>query len=1056
MSLDDIRTHGSSLAASVFLFALIASSGARAGYNVLRFEHLSIDDGLSESAVTRVIQDRSGFLWFGTQDGLNRYDGHNLHVFRNDPADTNSLSDSYITALLEDNRGNIWVGTNSGGLDRFNPQSQTFSHFGAALRREESPGIRAVTSIVEDFAHYLWIGRVGRGVSRIDPLRSSFRSYMHHAADSRSLSDDKVWALYVDHAGSLWVATYDGMNRYNAAQDDFETYNVSVSGSGRPGCTFTAIGESPDGSLLCAQWGVGIWRFDRLQNRFVPWQLPVPADNSGAERMVWCFAVDRSQDLWIGTHSAGLLRVHRGSTQRFVHESDDANSLSANQVVSLFVDVGGSLWIGTVGGGVNRYSAGYRGFAHYRHSASDTNTIAANQIWSFLEDRSGDVWIGTMGGGVDRIEKTSGRVLHYPVGLPGGKGLTSTMIVALCEDRDGSIWLGTKDAGVFHFIRNSGQWVHYQSIRNDSTTIGSNAVNSVYLDGSGTLWAGTFYGGLSRFDRNTGHFTRFVNNPADPGTLADNTVFPILESRRGGLWVGMLGGGLDKFQNGRFIHYRCDSSDSRSLSNDGILSLFEDHAGVLWIGTMGGGLDRFDEGTGTFTHFTEKEGLPNSTIYGILEDDHGNLWLSTNKGIARFDVRQGVVCSYTVNDGLQSNEFNAGAYLRLHTGEMLFGGLNGFNRFHPDSVRDNRVKPPVVLTAFSVLGSRERFQSELSTLSEIRLSYAQNFFSCEFAALDYANPGRNQYAYMLEGFDKAWVRSGNGHIATYTNVDPGHYTFRVAAANNDGIWNWEGPAINIVVVPPVWATWWAKVLYVLTVAGGAIGFVRIRSLSHARAMHEKEMKIHEKEMHEQQISNSLREKEVLLKEIHHRVKNNMQVITSLLNLQAYQTEDPSIRALFRETQDRVRSMALVHEKLYRSEDMASIDFGEYLKSLTTQLMRSNYRPGITATVDADRVLLEINIAIPCGLIVNELVSNALKHAFEGREQGTVVVTLKRRTGETVELRVQDDGVGFPPGVDIQTLTSMGMNIINTLTSQIFGTVTMERAQGTAFLITFPG
>ncbi len=1036
----------------LFLILLPASSGAQK--SVLRFEHITTANGLSENAVPKVIQDRRGFMWFGTQEGLDRYDGHVMREFRHDPSDSSSLADSYVSALAEDASGYIWIGTNGGSLDRFDPRSETFVHFAPALLHGETGERRPLSAITEDSARHIWFGRVGKGLSCFDPAKGTLRTYTNSPSDPRSLSDNNVWAVYVDRAGALWAGTYDGMNRYDPARDDFERYGCSDEGTHGRGNTFTAVFETSGGTLLCAQWGAGLLAFDRTLRRLVPWSLPGTSDSAVGPLSVWCIGEDPSHVLWIGTSGTGLLRNDGRTTRQSLNEPDDPNSLSQDIVLSLCIDRGGTVWLGTTGGGVNRYSSGYRGFAHYRHSASNAQTIGDNDVWTFYEDRSGNIWVGTSGGGLDRIEKRGGFVRHYRAG--DGGGLPSDNIGSICEDPDGTLWLGTKDAGVVNFDWRRNRSTAYRSIRFDSSTIGSNAVNSVHVDASGTFWAGTYYGGLSRFDRGTRKFRRFLNDPSDPGSIGDNTVFPLLDSRRGGMWVGLMGGGLDRMRDGAFTHFRHDPGNPRSLSDDRVLCLYEDRTGTLWVGTMGGGLNRFDDASGTFTRFSEQEGLPNSTVYGILEDDRGRLWLSTNRGVARFTIATGEVRSFTESDGLQSNEFNAGAYLRLRDGEFLFGGINGFNRFFPDSVRDNDAIPRVALTSFTVLGSPARFRGEIAALPEIRLTHAQNFFSIEFAALDYANPRGNSYAYMIEGFDRTWIPCGNEHVATYTNVDPGEYTFRVAAANNDGVWNREGAALRIVIVPPFWQTWWADALYVIALAGGVFGFVRFRTVKHTRALREKEARLLAQEEHEKTITSSLREKEVLLKEVHHRVKNNLQVISSLLNIQAYQTGDQSVRRLFRETQDRVRSMALVHEKLYRSADMANIDFGEYLTTVTSELMRSAYRAGITCTVHAESMFLGVDIAIPCGLIVNELVSNALKHAFRDRDRGEVIVTLRRADRETLEMTVADDGVGFPPGVDIQALTSMGMNLVVTLTGQIAGRVALDRSHGTKIVVAFPG
>ena len=1056
----------------VVVAAFLGSIPARGQENVIRFDHLSADDGLSEGLVTRIIQDRQSFMWFGTQDGLNRYDGHTFVVFRTDQADTNSLADSYVSALFEDSRGTLWIGTNGGGIDRYNRESGTFAHFGGLLSGGTPSEKVPVSSIAEDSVHQLWIGRVGGGLSRLDPLTGICRNFKHDSADTCSLSNDDVWSLHIDRTGVLWVGTRDGLNTYDPGRDHFMCYQIGPDRHRSVPTSFIDITEDASGTLLCSAWGKGLYALDRQQMMLVRWQSPAWSDLSPVNMKIWCMAAERSGSLWIGTYSSGLLKHDGKTTKQFVHEQDNANSLSTNEVTSLCIDRTGNLWVGTDGGGVNKYSSGYRGFAHYRHFASNPNTLGGENVWGIIEDRQGDLWVSMDGAGLDRFELKTNHVAHYRTGLRGSEGLTSDKIVALCEDRDGFIWSGTRDAGLFRLDKKTGRFTQFKFIRDDPATVGADVVNSIYEDSGGTLWIGTYYGGLSTFDKRTGRFTRHHHDAGNARSLGDNTVYPILESRRGGMWIGLLGGGLDRFNNGEFTHYRSDPLNPKSLSNDRVLSLFEDRSGFLWVGTMGGGLNRLDPESGMFMRFTEKEGLPNSTIYGILDDDKGNLWLSTNKGIAKFDALRWTVRSYDVHDGLQANEFTAGACLKTRAGEMLFGGFNGFNRFHPDSVRDNKSMPPVVLTSFAVLGAPARRYGDLLCLPEIRLSHNENFFSFEFAALDYTNPSRNEYAYMIEGFDKDWVRSGSGHTATYTNVEPGEYVFRVAGSNNDGVWNWEGAKIKVTIVPPPWKAWWAYALYGVLAIAGVFTYVRAKTGRQKRALAEQKKKLDEQDRQlererlvsdslrraDEQISASLKEKEVLLKEIHHRVKNNMQVISSLLNLQAHQIEDEEIRNLFKESRDRVRSMALIHEKLYRSASLSLVDFSVYTRDLTLQLCRTYSIENITVDMEMDSVSLTVDKAIPCGLIINELVTNSLKYAFPHGVRGdappVICVGLHSTPDKGYILSVRDNGVGLPEGFDIHRPTSLGLQLVNTLAEQLRGTLSVEHGKGTCVKVAF--
>jgi ligand-binding sensor domain-containing protein/two-component sensor histidine kinase len=1054
----------------VLAVSLICCALAPAQPTVLHFDHISIEDGLSESTVGRILQDRHGYMWFGTQDGLNQYDGHLLTIFRNDPTDSNSLSDSYVTALCEDYAGDFWIGTNSGGIEKFERSTRTFSHFGP-VSRELLHGEYAVHCIVADSAGHLWAGTFGGGILCRDPHTLRWKSYCHSNLPG-SLSNNNVWAMYIDRSGVLWIGTFDGLDRYNAREDRFETFRVPSVRRGVPGNNFNAITEDASGTLWIASWGYGIVRFDPRRQELRRWLPPVSEDGGVLPNKIWTLTFDLSGCLWIGTRSSGLWRYNGASLKQFTHEPDNAVSLSTDEVMSLHADRSGILWIGTNGGGVNKYSTGYRGFLHYRHSEGNANSIRGNNVWGLHEDHLGNIWVGMLGTGLDRIDLAAGRVIRGGLNAPAPKS-PSSLVVAILEDRQGMLWIGTQGDGLMRYDPKRNRLYRYVYSPSDSASLGGNVVTDLLEDRDGRLWIATFGGGISRYERHTNVFTRFTNVPGNPRSLSDNFVMTMTQSAQGGLWVGTFGGGLVRFVNGDCSVYRNDPHDANSLSNSRILSLLESQQGLLWIGTWGGGLNCFDAAKGSFTRYTKRDGLPNSTIDAILEDDHGDLWMSTNKGITRFTPASGIFKSFDQTDGLQSNEFNQGAAIKTRRGELFFGGINGITRFHPDSVLSNPTSPPVVLTSFSVVGQPFRIDGDLSRLPEIRVKYSQSTFTFEFAALDYMSPSRNKYAYLMDGFDRTWVRPVAGQFATYSNVAPGKYLFRVAASNNDGVWNWDGAVIRVVVVPPPWRTWWAYIGYAMVFLGSIAAYVKAKTRRQANVMEQQKVRLLEGEIQlakermiseslrraEEKVISSLREKEALLKEIHHRVKNNMQVISSLLNLQADQIDDQGVRDLFQQSQDRVRSMALIHEKLYRSDRFSKIDFNTYARELATQLTRTYANSPVSLDIVVEDIQLSIENAIPCGLIINELVTNSLKHAFpvDGTMTRTPTIVLKMCTREdgTNVLSVSDNGVGLLPPVDFYHPSTLGLELVNSLTEQIGGTIAFDNNGGTTVTITFP-
>jgi PAS domain S-box-containing protein len=845
-----------------FLFLVLTSPYARGQGRVVDFEHVTIEDGLSEGAVTTILQDHRGFLWFATQDGLNRYDGHSFLVFRNDPADTTSLSDNYISSLCVDHTGRLWIGTQQGGLDLLKKDNRSFERFGRRIADSSSGDKAYISSIVEDPNGVLWIGTLGNGIIRMDPATGSIQRFMHSNSIPGSLSHNSVWALHIDRAGTLWAGTYDGLNRYNARRGRFEIFRIP-GGSPSPALSnINAIAEDNKGNLWCVAWKSGLFLF----NQEVEALVQVRSGKSSVEinKRVLSIVAGRDGSIWLATASDGLQQLSGARVESYRNDPNDLRSISSNQVMSLFMDRSGVLWIGTNGGGINKLNSANRPFEHYRHLIGDPNSLSANSVWAFHEDRQGNLWVGTIGGGLDRIDRSTQRVTHYGGEHSAAPGLTSTMITAIHEDRKGTLWVGSQDAGLFRFDRTRNSFTRLAHNPSDPKSLGTDIVNCIYEDDHGTLWIGTYGGGLNRMDSGTGRFTRFVNDPANPRGIGGNTVIALHGARDGGMWIATFTGGVDKYKDGVFTHYRNDPSNPHSLNNDRIESLYEDPSGVLWVGTWGGGLNRLDVSSGTFTHFTQKDGLPNSTIYGILADAQGNLWMSTNKGIAKFAVSADTFRCYDVRDGLQHNEFNQGAYLKLRSGEFLFGGVNGYNRFHPDSVRINVATPPVVLTSFKVSGADTPLDLDLGFTDRLELSHDQNFFSIGFAALDFTNPSRVRYAYMIEGYDKTWVQAGNQHSAIYTSVDPGTHTFRVIACNSDGVWNSEGATLTIVINPPFWKTWWAYTLYCLAGLLTIVGIIRQRTKTHEELSKEQQAKLEEgarQLAHERFISHSLRQAE---------------------------------------------------------------------------------------------------------------------------------------------------------------------------------------------------
>ena len=853
------KTHWTKIISLTILTIVSLSQHLYAQKNLIKFEHLTIEQGLLNYDVLGIVQDDKGFMWFATLDGLNRYDGYNLKVYRQDPEVSDSLSDNPIRVVYEDRTGVLWIGTFSGGLNRFDRDTETFTHYQHNPADPNSLSNDGIRSIYQDRTGTLWIGTNGGGLNRFDSETEQFTHYQHDPDNPRSLGHDVIFVINEDRAGVLWIGTEGGgLNRFDRKNETFIRYqNNPDDPRSLSHNKVRAIFEDRTGGFWVGTFGGGLNRFDRDTETFTHYQHNPADPYSLSDNDILSIYEDRTGGLWIGTLGGGLNQFDR-DTETFTHYQHnpaDPHSLSHNNVYTIYEDRTDVLWIGTFGG-VDRLDRGQKKFAHYQHNSADPNSLSNSDVLSIYEDKTGVLWIGTNGGGLNHFDQETGTFTYYQHDSAKPGSLSNNSVCAIRGDGLDALWIGTWGGGLNRFDRETETFTHYRHNPDNPHSLSDDVIMSIHKDRSGILWIGTWTGGLDKlvlneakgFDREAATFVHYQHNPADPNSLGSNSVMSIYEDQTGVLWVGTVNGGLNRFdhETETFIRYKNDPDNPNSLSHNSVRSIYEDRAGVLWIGTWGGGLNRFDRESERFVRYTEKDGLPSNVVGGILEDRQGNLWLSTSRGLSKFNPQMETFRNYNRTDGLQGNQFNLNnGYYKSRSGEMFFGGTNGFNAFYPEQIKDNPHIPPIAITNFQLankpasIGGDSVLQQSILETGDLTLSYLDRVFSFEFAALNYQSPEKNLYKYKLEGFDDGWNElDSTRRFATYTHLDQGEYVFRVIGSNNDGLWNEEGASIRIKITPPWWETIWFRVSMLILAIGLIFGVSRWRVRSIGRKQSE--------------------------------------------------------------------------------------------------------------------------------------------------------------------------------------------------------------------------
>jgi len=805
----------------------------------ISFEHLSIENGLNKLSIIDIIQDHQGFMWFATNFGLNKYDGYTTTNYRFDNKDPNSISNDRIQTLFEDSDGILWIGTQNGGLNKYNRETDSFVRYQNIASEPTSISSNYVVTVYEDIKGNFWLGTQGGGLNKMDKENGTFTHYLWNPNDETSLPSNYVNDIFEDKSGRLWIASLEGLSLFDRNTEKFFTYknNPSESKSLSSNKVFS-ICEDKQGVLWIAT-SLGLNKFNEKEKTFSSYMIDYQDKSKNNIKKI---KEDSFGNLWLGGIEVnGIYKFDKVSEtfSRYLHDSKDQNNLIYGRLRSIYEDRSNILWIGTNLEGVSIYNPKKASnFIHHVHNANK-NSISDGRITSINEDSSGDIWLTNTNGVVDKIDSNS-NVTHFN-DFKKKEQTYPTSIADLLEDKNKNILIATNN-GLYKLNKSTNSFEH-QNISDSEQFDNFIGVESIEEDKNGIVWLALNENGLYSYNRNH-RKSSFHNNPTDSLSLSSKYITKVYEDPLETLWVATTDGLNKKNRDtDSFTRYRNNPLDSTSISNNFILNLYKDYFGSLWVATYYG-LNVLDEKTGQFKHFYKEDGLPENIVFSILEDDDHNLWITTKNHLSKFNRKTETFKTFNKGNGVPIEEFYFNSVLKASNGKMYFGGINGMIEFHPDSLINNSYVPPILLTDFKISNKSVGIKKDsltkkglfvlnknINVTDTISLSYLDNNFSFEFAALDYVYSLSNQYAYRMKGFNDEWIyTNADNRSATYTNLDPGSYVFEVKGSNNDGVWNEAGKSVVVVITPPWWKTNWAYSLYIIGFFGALFGFIQWRGL----------------------------------------------------------------------------------------------------------------------------------------------------------------------------------------------------------------------------------
>jgi signal transduction histidine kinase/ligand-binding sensor domain-containing protein/CheY-like chemotaxis protein len=1015
--------------------------------NLLRFKQVSIDKGLSQSSVFTIIQDRFGFVWLGTSDGLNMYDGYEFVIYKHDPLNKKSISSNYITCLLEDKNGNIWVGTKDGGLNLFNRQTRQFTRYVKDHDNFRGPSSAHITCLIQSKNGNIWIGTKDGGVNEFNIQQKTFKTFKNKYNDANSIGSNFINCMYEDYQGRLWIGTEGGgISNFDHRTETFKNIILSENKETETAFIRTILPiKDNQGALLIVVRNGEIIKFNTDSFQYIALYTDATDKMKSTEAEIGSAIIDKKNNLWLASVNDGIFIVdlRSGQTGHQQHNPKINNSLSTNFIRTIYSGQNGIFYIGTDGGGLQLFNERSIKFKNFQSNPFDPDALNDNDIWA-INEYDNNLLLGTSSGGLNIINPYNGKATAFMHNEQNLNSIVDNFVSGIVTDSAGNYWISTRAGGISVYNPITKR---FTSIRHDAENPNSligNYIRTIYMDTEGILWIATSSKGLNTYNTKTKQFTKYKHQPNDNKSIGSNYVVNIIEDQNKNIWLALEQNGVDFYDRKKdeFTHFKRLKNNSNSLSNNDVICLFEDSYHTIWIGT-GSGLNAYVPTTKKFFLIDEAKGLPNGVIYGMLEDAQKRLWFSTNKGICQFKIPspdilsdksekalliiQNSLRSYDESEGLCSNEYNSNACYSDYKGNFYFGGISGLVSFHPDSVDDNMFNPPLYLTSFKVFENEYNLDTAIAFKKLITLNYNQNYFSFDFIALNLLNPNKIRYSYKLEGFDKDWIFSPKRRYASYTNIEPGEYTFRVKVSNNNGVWTDDDISVKIIIKPPVWQQTWFYI-----VAGLAI-LLLIRLLIFLR---ERKLKL-DKELLERQVlqrtyeltaakelaEKSAKAKENFLSTMSHEIRTPMNAIiglTHLLNDENKNKEQEDNLKTLKFSADNL--MVIINDILDFSKiDAGKVEFEDVDFNLRELLQGIQHSLSLQAAEKNLTFEFMIDEQIPAVLVgdpvrINQILSNLIINAIKFTKIGGIYtsVILKELHPDKVLLTfsVKDTGIGI--------------------------------------------